>query len=162
MIFKLNSRNTSPASFKQQVSDTMMYYPHLVLIIGPLLLAYAFFVEHEQKYFLENSIEVPVHIVEVQNRRDDGVIKYRPVFEVHLKGGDTIRHSGNIWLRPSPHDAGDIVPGRYLASTGKIASYEMLAVESRNFDQMKLGGIAAFMLGIGILLFRRLRERRKR
>ena len=158
----LNNRKTPPASFKQQVSDTMMYYPHLVLVIGPLLLGYAFFAEHEQKYFLENSREVPVHIVEVQTRRDDGVTKYRPVFEVHLKGGDTKRHSGNIWLKPSPHDVGDTVPGRYLASTGKITSYEMLAVENRSFDQMKLGGIAAIVLGIGVLLFRRLREHRKR
>jgi hypothetical protein len=67
---------------------------------------------------------------------------YRPVFGLVTDARPRPTYAGNVWMRPAPHTRGDIVAGRYDASTGEMRSDQM------SDKSMLIGGMGAF---IGLL-----------
>ena len=82
---------------------------------------------------------------------------FRPVFEVDLPGGARHRHSGGTWSSNPVHEVGYVGPGYYSASTGRIASAEMIASDRRSGMIMVGVGVALFILGVGWMAWRRKR-----
>lgn len=154
-----HSRSTRP-SVITQIRETLEYYPHILVVVGPLLVGYGFYSEHQRQASFDNSLDVTVNVVDVQSRVDNGNTWYRPVFEATLSDGTVTRYVGTYWHSDKLHAQGDIVQGRYSPSDGRIASDEMIEIERRAFAGMKLGGAATTVLGLGVFLFRRWRRKR--
>ena len=143
-----------------QLRETLEYYPHILLVIGPLLFGYAFYSEYQRQASFDNSLEVTVTVVDVQSRVDNGNTWYRPVFETTLIDGQETRYVGTYWHSSKLHEQGDTILGRYSPTNGRIASYEMIEIERSSFADMKMGGVATTVLGVGVFLFRRWRRKR--
>ncbi len=143
-----------------QIRETLEYYPHILVVVGPLLVGYGFYADHQRQAAFENSLEVTVNVVDVQSRTDKGTTWYRPVFEATLTDGNQKRYVGTYWHSDKLHQQGDTILGRYSPSDGRIASYEMIEIERSAFAGMKMAGLATAVLGVGVFLFRRWRRKR--
>ena len=66
---------------------------------------------------------------------------YRPVFALETSGSRGATYKSNIWTSPPLHRAGDVVPGRYDATSGEMRSDKMMG------QSYWLGGFA-IVLGL--------------
>ncbi|MEM0950246.1 MAG: DUF3592 domain-containing protein [Pseudomonadota bacterium] len=120
--------------------------PWIALVAGPILCAAGLTAIISVHRFAERAVEADVRVVRVEERaRNDGTM-YRPVFATIAPAGSEIEYAGNLWVAPSPHNAGEIVPGRVDAETGEIRSLSMLNGQAR-LGQGTLGlGLACLLL----------------
>jgi hypothetical protein len=115
-----------------------------------LLLGGTFFIIHmtsimSHVWFDFNSTEMNVEVIALEERPMEINTLFRPVFAVVDSDGTQVEYTGTTWVWPKPHNLGDIVIGRYNASTGVINSEAMLS-RRRSFDNSSLISSGTFTL----------------
>lgn len=77
-------------------------------------------------HFEGRSEPAQLRVVDIETRRDvDGQRQYRPVFALAGGRSTTQNHAGDEWYDIAPHQAGDLVSGRYDPQTGEMRSDQM-------------------------------------
>ena len=104
------------------------------------------------KNFLAASEPVALIVLQVDEKRDrDGDQMYRPVFGLVTDARPRPEYSGSIWVRPKPHQPGDIVEGGYIPQTGEMRSNKMA---KRTFWIGRIvQAIGLLLLVQGVLMF---------
>lgn len=78
------------------------------------------------KTFIANSEPATLIVLQVdEKRKTDGGRSYRPVFGLETDARPRPEYAGSNWTSPKPHNAGDIVAGRYNPETGEMRSDKM-------------------------------------
>ncbi len=118
---------THPTQQTKRVQRPHRKWPYFAILFGGVFILLGMFAGSDQSDFFENSIEVTLTVVEVEERfHDDGEVIFRPVFETVNSNGETIRYRSHLSSRPSLHETGDVVLGRYSPKTGELMSYESM------------------------------------
>ncbi len=77
---------------------------------------------------------------------------YRPVFGLETDARPRPEYSGNTWMRFAPHQAGEIVSGRYDPDSGEMRSNRMMRRTSWSGRIAQLLGILSALQGL-LMLF---------
>ena len=100
-------------------------------IAGAMFLTVGLFFVTSQRAFSARSEAAQVTVTFVDRRVDDDGTLYRPTFEARASDGEVIEYSGGAWMRPKPHNEGDVVDGRVNWDSGEIRSVSMMRTGSR-------------------------------
>ena len=118
----------------------------ILAIVGAAFLTIGLFFVMSQNAFTARSVEEQVTVTFVDRLEDDEGTLYRPTFEARAVDGEVIEYTGDTWIRPKPHNQGDVVEGRVDWATGEIRSASMMKTGSR------LGIIFAILGGIILMV----------
>ncbi len=77
---------------------------------------------------------------------------YRPVFGLETDARPRPEYSGNTWMRFAPHQASEIVSGRYDPDSGEMRSNRMMRRTSWSGRIAQLLGILSALQGL-LMLF---------
>ena len=103
--------------------------------------------------FKKRSEPADLIVLQLDTRRNSkGYTIYRPVFGLDTTARPRPEYSGNIWVRPAPHQAGEIVSGRYDSDSGEMRSNQMMGRTTWIARIAQILGILAAMQGI-LMLF---------
>lgn len=139
---------SKPKSFSELLDRSIHTFPYLAVTIGLLFFCIGVAMVYSSTTFLRTSIAVEALVIAVEERQGDNGIVFRPTFKAETPTGNSVLYSGNTWVSPKPHEAGETVRAHYDQATGVIRSGLLL----RNFQSMGsqfmfIGGIFA-MLGM--------------
>jgi hypothetical protein len=118
------------------------------VVFGTLFGVIGVFIMKDSLAFQARSEPAQLLVLQIDQKRDTSHgtkytfgprYIYRPVFELVTDVRPRPTYAGNVWMRPAPHIRGEIVAGRYDASTGKMRSDKM------SDESMLIGGIGAFV-----------------
>lgn len=73
---------------------------------------------------------------------------YRPVLALETAQVPRAQYVGNHWVRPKPHEVGDVVSGRYDPESGEMRSDHMLKSSSWVGRILRIIGIIIGLQGI--------------
>ncbi len=123
------------------------------LLVGAIFWIVGVFVLGGSQGFVARSEPAQLMVLQVDSRWDDeGYRIYRPVFGLHTAARPRPEYAGNTWMRPAPHRAGDIVPGRYDRQSGEMRSDRMMQTTIWIAWIVKILGILAVLQAM-LMLF---------
>lgn len=101
--------------------------PYVAAANGAVLITIGVLMIGSATIFMKRATpaELTVRAVYVQQTENGSV--YRPEFEATRADGGTLRYDGGMWVRPKPHESGDIVQGFVDWDRETIRSSHMLA-----------------------------------
>lgn len=103
--------------------------------------------------FRTRSAPADLIVLQLDTRLNSkGYTVYRPVFGLDTASRPRPEYSGNTWMRPAPHHAGDIIPGRYDSDSGEMRSNQMMGRSTWGARIAQILGILAALQGI-LMLF---------
>lgn len=109
--------------------------------------------------FLRTAYEIDVTVTAIDQRRNDDGITYRPRFAIE-QGGQQIEFAGDLWVSPSPHEVGDVVPGWYDPQSGELRSEKMMRASRIMGWVFSAAGVGAILVGFVLRAYRRRRAAR--
>ena len=78
-------------------------------------------------HFESRSEPAQLRVLTIESRRDrEGLPQYRPVFVLAGAPSAAQGYAGDTWYKTPPHKVGEVVAGRYDATTGEMRSKQML------------------------------------
>lgn len=120
--------------------------PWIALVAGPILCAAGLATIFSVNRFAERAVAAEVHVIRVDERRQDDGPVYRPVFGAPAPDGTALEYAGDLWIAPAQHAAGEVVPGRVDYDTGEIRSLRLMDGQAQ-LGEGTLGlGIACLLL----------------
>jgi len=136
--------------FERAFPQSLKSTPQFLLLFGVAFFCVGAYGLYGKAMELSGSVEAMVVVVDVEAKPEDkgNGFLYRSIFETTTSDGKSMRHAGDVWTYPPRHEKGDIVLGRYSASSGLVASYKVIRSDIGFFSSFSLFGVAAFMLGL--------------
>ncbi len=133
--------------------------PEIAVFGGLICCLAGAYLMYSQHTFRSGSLKAELEVIEVESKRSDGSLVYRPTFEAKSPEGTFFQYAGNTWVAPKPHSEGDVVPGRVVWTTGEMRSEAMMSSASALGRTFILYGAVSLAGGTAFLLYRRTRSR---